>query len=146
MVLIAALLDALIRAYRLSKKHTLDELAALSWQQSEEAIADAFCRHWYVHPGSACRRWRDRRHDRCRSLVQLTEGAAAEPVELRPVLVDRPLAVQHHNVVEIVSDLDGVRGRVGAGVGQREVGRASEHGGAVPTVVADEELGERSPG
>ncbi|HEX2399574.1 MAG TPA: hypothetical protein VHJ79_06220, partial [Mycobacterium sp.] len=42
MVLIAALLDALIRAYRLSKKHTLDELAALSWQQSEEAIADAF--------------------------------------------------------------------------------------------------------
>jgi hypothetical protein len=68
MVLIAALLDALIRAYRLSKKHTLDELAALSWQQSEEAIADAFCRHWYVHPGSACRRWRDRRHDRCRSI------------------------------------------------------------------------------
>jgi hypothetical protein len=53
MVLIAALLDALIRAYRLSKKHTLDELAALSWQQSEEAIADAFCRHWYVHPDSA---------------------------------------------------------------------------------------------
>jgi hypothetical protein len=56
------------------------------------------------------------------AFVQFTEGAAAEPVELRPVLVDRPLAVQHHDAVEIVTDLDGVRGRVGAGVGQREVG------------------------
>jgi hypothetical protein len=55
------------------------------------------------------------------TFVQLTEGAAAEPVELRAVLVDRPLGVQHHNVVEIVTDLDGVRGRVGADVGQREV-------------------------
>jgi hypothetical protein len=46
------------------------------------------------------------------AFVQFTEGAAAEPVELRPVLVDRPLAVQHHDVVEIVTDLDGVRGRL----------------------------------
>ena len=49
MVLAAALLDALTRAHRLRKRRTLDDLAALSWQQSEEVIADAFRRHRYVH-------------------------------------------------------------------------------------------------
>jgi hypothetical protein len=74
------------------------------------------------------------------AFVQIAEGAAAEPIELLAVLVDRVLTVQHHHVVDVVADLGGVRHGVGASVGQREVGRACEHGGAVRAVVADDEL------
>ena len=41
-VLIAALVDAMIRARRLSRQRTLDDLRALSWQQFEEVIAAAY--------------------------------------------------------------------------------------------------------
>jgi restriction system protein len=43
----AALIDSLIRARRLSRQRALRDLAALSWQQFEEVIADAFRRHGY---------------------------------------------------------------------------------------------------
>src|SRR5215471_8712966 len=46
-VLIAALIDRVIRAQRLRRQRTLADLAALSWEQFEEVIADAFRRHRY---------------------------------------------------------------------------------------------------
>ena len=47
MVVLAALVDAVLRARRLRRQRTLDDLRALSWQQFEEVIADAFRRHGY---------------------------------------------------------------------------------------------------
>jgi restriction system protein len=47
MVVLAAAIDAVIRARRLRRQRTLDDLRALSWQQFEEVIADAFRRHGY---------------------------------------------------------------------------------------------------
>src|SRR5437870_10371699 len=47
MVLMAALVDAVLRVRRLRRQRTLADLAALSWQQFEEVIADAFRRHHY---------------------------------------------------------------------------------------------------
>jgi restriction system protein len=46
-VLIAAAIDLVLRARRLRRQRTLADLAALSWQQFEEVIADAFRRHGY---------------------------------------------------------------------------------------------------
>lgn len=46
-VALAALIDALSRARRLRRQRALSDLAALSWQQFEELIADAFRRHGY---------------------------------------------------------------------------------------------------
>ena len=45
MVVLAAAIDAIIRARRLRRQRTLDDLRALSWQQFEEVIADAFRHH-----------------------------------------------------------------------------------------------------
>ena len=50
-------------------------------------------------------------------LVQLAEGAGAQPVELRQVLVGGLLAVQDDDVVEVVAATGRCRRRVGAGVG-----------------------------
>jgi restriction system protein len=47
MVVLAAAVDAVIRARRFRRQRTLDDLRALSWQQFEEVIADAFRRHGY---------------------------------------------------------------------------------------------------
>jgi hypothetical protein len=44
-VALASLIDSLIRARRLRRQRTLCDLAALSWQQFEEVVADAFRRH-----------------------------------------------------------------------------------------------------
>jgi restriction system protein len=44
---LAALIDAMARARRLGRQRALRDLAALSWQQLEEVIADAFRRHGY---------------------------------------------------------------------------------------------------
>jgi Restriction endonuclease len=44
---LAALIDMLGRARRLRRQRALSDLAALSWQQFEEVIADAFRRHGY---------------------------------------------------------------------------------------------------
>jgi restriction system protein len=44
---LAALVDALRRARRLHRQRALSDLAALSWEQFEEVIADAFRRHGY---------------------------------------------------------------------------------------------------
>jgi restriction system protein len=46
-VLIAAAIDRVVRARRLLRQRTLADLGALSWQQFEEVIADAFRRHGY---------------------------------------------------------------------------------------------------
>lgn len=46
-VALAALIDAVGRARRLRRQRALSDLAALSWQQFEELIADAFRRHGY---------------------------------------------------------------------------------------------------
>jgi restriction system protein len=46
-VAIAACIDAIVRARRLGRQRTLANLAALSWEQFEEVIADAFRRHGY---------------------------------------------------------------------------------------------------
>jgi restriction system protein len=46
-VVLAVVLDALIRARRLRRQRALCDLAALSWQQFEQVIADAFRRHGY---------------------------------------------------------------------------------------------------
>jgi hypothetical protein len=46
-ILLTALLDRLIRGGRLLAQRQLSDLAALSWQQFEEVIADAFRRHDY---------------------------------------------------------------------------------------------------
>ena len=46
-ILVAALLDRLNRARRLERQRAFDDLAALSWQQFEEVIADAFRRHGF---------------------------------------------------------------------------------------------------
>ncbi len=47
LVALAALVDALGRARRLRRQRALSDLAALTWQQFEEVIADAFRRHGY---------------------------------------------------------------------------------------------------
>jgi restriction system protein len=44
---LAALIDSLIRSGRLRRQRPLRDLAALTWQQFEEVIADAFLRHGY---------------------------------------------------------------------------------------------------
>lgn len=44
-VALAALIDAMIRARRLGRQRALRDVAAVSWQQFEEVIADAFRRH-----------------------------------------------------------------------------------------------------
>ncbi len=46
-ILLAALVDRVIRSRRLHRQRTLRNLAALTWQQFEEVIADAFRRHGY---------------------------------------------------------------------------------------------------
>jgi len=46
-VALAALVDAVGRARRLCRQRALSDLAALSWQQFEEVIADAFRRHGF---------------------------------------------------------------------------------------------------
>jgi restriction system protein len=46
-VAIAALIDALTRARRLRHQRAVNDLAALSWVEFEEVIADAFRRHGY---------------------------------------------------------------------------------------------------
>lgn len=46
-ILLAALVDRAIRSRRLHRQRTLRNLAALTWQQFEEVIADAFRRHGY---------------------------------------------------------------------------------------------------
>ena len=46
-IALAALIDVLDRARRLRRQRALSDLAALSWQQFEEVIADAFRRHGY---------------------------------------------------------------------------------------------------
>jgi Restriction endonuclease len=46
-VALVALIDAVARARRLRRQRALCDLAALSWQQFEEVIADAFRRHGY---------------------------------------------------------------------------------------------------
>lgn len=46
-VALTVLIDALSRARRLRHQRELRDLAALSWQQFEEVIADAFRRHGY---------------------------------------------------------------------------------------------------
>jgi restriction system protein len=43
----AVLIDALSRARRLRRQRELSNIAALTWQQFEEVIADAFRRHGY---------------------------------------------------------------------------------------------------
>jgi restriction system protein len=47
LVALAALVDAVRRAHRLRRQRALSDLAALSWQQFGEVIADAFRRHGY---------------------------------------------------------------------------------------------------
>ena len=47
LVLLTAVIDRVLRAQRLRRQRTLADLAALSWQQFEEVIADAFRRHGY---------------------------------------------------------------------------------------------------
>jgi restriction system protein len=46
-IALAGVIDSLIRARRLRRQRALRDLAALSWQQFEEVIADAFRRHGY---------------------------------------------------------------------------------------------------
>jgi restriction system protein len=46
-VVLVVLIDALGRPRRLRQQRTLSDLAALTWQQFEEVIADAFRRHGY---------------------------------------------------------------------------------------------------
>src|SRR5690348_4897258 len=46
-VVLAALVDAVGRARRLRRQRALSDLSALTWQQLEEVIADAFRRHGY---------------------------------------------------------------------------------------------------
>lgn len=46
-VALAALIDAVSRARRLRRQRALSDLAALSWQQFEEVIADAFRHNGY---------------------------------------------------------------------------------------------------
>ena len=45
LIALAVLIDALGRARRLRRQRALSDLAALSWQQFKEVIADAFRRH-----------------------------------------------------------------------------------------------------
>jgi restriction system protein len=47
LVALTVLIDAVSRARRLRRQRELSDLAALSWQQFEEVIADAFRRHGY---------------------------------------------------------------------------------------------------
>lgn len=47
MVVVVALVDGIVRARRLRRQRALSDLAALSWQQFEEVVADAFRRHGY---------------------------------------------------------------------------------------------------
>jgi restriction system protein len=47
MLALAIGLDRVIRARRLQRQRALDDLRALTWQQFEEVIADAFRRHGY---------------------------------------------------------------------------------------------------
>jgi restriction system protein len=46
-IALAALIDVMGRAQRLHRQRALADLAALTWQQFEEVIADAFRRHGY---------------------------------------------------------------------------------------------------
>jgi len=46
-VVLAALVDTVGRVRRLRRQRALSDLAALTWQQFEEVIADAFRRHGY---------------------------------------------------------------------------------------------------
>jgi restriction system protein len=46
-VVVVALVDDIARARQLRHQRALSDLAALSWQQFEEVVADAFRRHGY---------------------------------------------------------------------------------------------------
>jgi restriction system protein len=46
-VVVATLIDVVLRARQLARQRTLRDLSAWSWQQFEEVVADAFRRHGY---------------------------------------------------------------------------------------------------
>jgi hypothetical protein len=74
------------------------------------------------------------------AFVQLTERPAAVAQELLQVLLRDAFAVQHDDVVEVVARHRAGARRILARVGEREVGRAGQHGGRRQARVPHHEL------